>query len=427
MSCHISFRDIVFTPSTEGVRVIISTDVPSHIWVRLTTVKPRIHKKTAYIRGLPLLDDVRFCFDVFTDFEQTEPGDTLVHTFWLADWTVCTTKWLYLWGNVAGVTCVSTSVPFHYHNDGVSPVTPPRVLRTFTTVEPNLVSYGTTNDWRKIDLSGLVDENASGVLIHWRRLHGGTETLIGVRKPEATGQHLGICRVGQQGWFVAGLDDDKQFEHRTFEPNSCEFWLMGYFNKNVHFFDDCVERIPWPLGFTTIDWSDLLPADAIAGIFLVGSPNVLQAAYGIRPFGSTRSTIWGSYTHHAIVKLNGLKVDYGKDRNGSEYRFRHVLVGYITAGYIGETEGLPLPVGADSTWRDILCTSHYPDPQLAIIEWSSNAMLDVMGVRKWESNHTYAQQAGGHCWPMIHPHINGKGQLYRPNVNCEAWHMGSLD
>ncbi|MBA7538064.1 hypothetical protein ES705_30338 [subsurface metagenome] len=427
MACHISVRDIDFHPSETGVRIRVTTDVPSHLFLRLSSQTPRIHMKPSIRRGVAFAEDVRFCFTVFVDNEQDEVGDTVEHTWWEKNWPVCTTKWLYVWGSRLGEVCVSTTAPFHYHNDGVSPVTPPRVLKTFTTVEPNLISYGTTNDWRKIDLSGLVDENASGVLLHWRRMHGGTETSLGVRKPGATGQHLGISRVGQQGWFIAGLDDAKQFEHRTYEPNSCEFWLMGYFNKNVHFFDDCIERIPYPLGFTTIDWSDLLPADAIAGIFLVGSPNVDQAKYGVRPFGSTRSTIWGSCTHHLIVKLNDLKVDYGKDRAATEYRFRNVLVGYITAGYTGETEGLPLPVGADSTWQDILCTPHYPDPQLAIFEWVSTAVFDVMGARKWESNHTYVQQAYGHVWPMIHPHLNGRCQLYRPNVNCEFWLMGSLD
>ncbi len=70
------------------------------------------------------MDDVRFCFDVFDDFEQTEDGDTLIHTFSLVDWPICVTKWLYLWGSRAGVVCVSTSVPFHFHR--TAPLFPPR-------------------------------------------------------------------------------------------------------------------------------------------------------------------------------------------------------------------------------------------------------------------------------------------------------------
>ncbi|MBA7655924.1 hypothetical protein ES703_63835 [subsurface metagenome] len=70
------------------------------------------------------MDDVRFCFDVYDDFEQDEDGDTLIHTFSLVDWPICVTKWLYLWGSRAGVVCVSTSVPLHFHR--TAPLFPPR-------------------------------------------------------------------------------------------------------------------------------------------------------------------------------------------------------------------------------------------------------------------------------------------------------------
>ena len=69
------------------------------------------------------MDDVRFCFDVYDDFEQDEDGDTLEHTFSLEDWPVCTTKWLYLWGTIADIVCVSTSAPFHFHR--TAPLVPP--------------------------------------------------------------------------------------------------------------------------------------------------------------------------------------------------------------------------------------------------------------------------------------------------------------
>lgn len=427
MACFISFRDISFWPSTEGVRVIVTTDVPSHIWVRVTSVKPRIHKKTSIIRGLPLLDDVRFCFDVFDDFEQTEDGDTLEHTFWLKDWPVCTVKWLYLWGSRAGVVCVSTSVPFHYHNDGVSPVTPPRVLRAFTTVEPNLVSYGTPNSWWTYDLKGFVDENASGILLHWRHTSGALWSIINARMKGAGGYHGGISRLGGQSWLICGLDADKQFELRTSVVNTGEFWLMGYFNQNAHFLDLAIERVPTPAGWTTIDWSDVLPANAIAGIFHVGNTSSTVDEYGVRPVGSTRDTRVLGIFNTAIIKLNGIQVDYGKLSAGVEGRFRNSCIGYLTAGYTGETEGIELAVPADATWRDITCVQHYPHPQLLIIEWAAAAALNTMGARKWESNHSYSETGVGHSWPSVHPHDPGKAQLHRMVADDHYYLMGSLD
>ena len=118
VSCFISFRDITFEPTLAGVLITAVTDVPSHLWVRLSSKHPWIHKKTSLIRGLPLKEDLRFCFTVYEDNEQQEPGDTFTHTWVKPDWPECTTKWLYLWGSVAGETCVSTSPLFKYHNTG---------------------------------------------------------------------------------------------------------------------------------------------------------------------------------------------------------------------------------------------------------------------------------------------------------------------
>lgn len=125
MACHISVRDIDFHASTAGVRIRVTTDAPSHLWVRLSSQTPRIHKTPSLRRGVAFAEDVRFCFTIFEDNEQYEAGDTLTHTWWKENWPPCTTKWLYVWGMRAGETCVSTTAPFKYHNNGVDPVPPP--------------------------------------------------------------------------------------------------------------------------------------------------------------------------------------------------------------------------------------------------------------------------------------------------------------
>jgi hypothetical protein len=124
MPCHISVRDIDFHPSVSGVRIRVTTDVPAHLFVRLSSKKPLVHMKPSIRRGVAFAEDTRFCFTVFEDNEQNESGDTLEHTWWKTSWPVCTTKWLYVWGSRAGEVCVSTTAPFKYHNDGVEPVPP---------------------------------------------------------------------------------------------------------------------------------------------------------------------------------------------------------------------------------------------------------------------------------------------------------------
>lgn len=59
--------------------------------------------------------DRYFCFVVYTDNEQEEAGDTLVHTFIKRPWPVCETRWFYFWGSIAGLTCQSTTSIFELH------------------------------------------------------------------------------------------------------------------------------------------------------------------------------------------------------------------------------------------------------------------------------------------------------------------------
>lgn len=124
MGCHISVRNIDFHPSDTGVRICVTTDVPAHLFVRLSSQTPRIHKKPSLRRGVAFAEDVRFCFTVFEDNEQNEWGDTLEHTWWKENWPACTTKWLYVWGMRSGEVCVSTTALFKYHNTGLEPVPP---------------------------------------------------------------------------------------------------------------------------------------------------------------------------------------------------------------------------------------------------------------------------------------------------------------
>lgn len=119
MPCFISFRDVSYAPSLSSVLVTVLTDVPSHLWARVSANNPQIHKKSGVRRGYPMIEDLRFCFTAFTDYEQNETGDTLSHTFTLPDWSICQTKFIYFYGSQSGVICMSTSPPFKYHNDGM--------------------------------------------------------------------------------------------------------------------------------------------------------------------------------------------------------------------------------------------------------------------------------------------------------------------
>ncbi|MBA7705553.1 hypothetical protein ES703_114384 [subsurface metagenome] len=114
-----SIRDLKQVITPDGYILIAYTDVPCHLYCRMTLEPPRIHKKPSYRRGLSIADDVRFCFTVFEDNEQTEAGDTTTHTFVKEPWPVCETRWFYFHGTIGGDESPSTTPFFEKHFEGV--------------------------------------------------------------------------------------------------------------------------------------------------------------------------------------------------------------------------------------------------------------------------------------------------------------------
>lgn len=120
-----SVRNVTWTNFEDGFDLVVTTDVPCHLWMRHTLEKPRIHAKGSTRRGLTLMKDVRFCFTQFIDNEQEEAGDTLTHTFIKRGWPFCVIWHYYFWGYVNGNVSNSTSPLFELHNDFIAPPFPP--------------------------------------------------------------------------------------------------------------------------------------------------------------------------------------------------------------------------------------------------------------------------------------------------------------
>lgn len=237
MSQYYSLRDINFHASTEGVRIIATTDVPCHLYCRLSLQPPLIHKKPSYRRGLWLNDDVRFCFTVFEDNEQYETGDTYLHTFWKPDWPVCITKWCYFFASIGGVFCISTSPIFEHHNDGIDPVSPPDKLRTFNSITPEYYSCTGVNSWKTYDASGDISPDATGVILLLVNSDPGQENDMGCRKPGSSIITHGRMKRNGHTWAMCGVDSDMKFEVYSRRSAWQYFYIMGYTGPNVHFLD----------------------------------------------------------------------------------------------------------------------------------------------------------------------------------------------
>ncbi|MBA7633703.1 hypothetical protein ES703_41274 [subsurface metagenome] len=102
-----------------AMELIISTDIPVHLFMRWTNVQPVTHAQELIRRGISLPNATRYCFVAWEENEQEEAGDTYVHTFIKPDWAICETRWFYFIGTKQAEESPSASPIFYLHRKGV--------------------------------------------------------------------------------------------------------------------------------------------------------------------------------------------------------------------------------------------------------------------------------------------------------------------
>ena len=95
--------------------VIITTNVPCHLFLYWTDIEPLKHPLTKLRRGKLVPWDTRWCFVSYHENEQLEAGDTLFHTFLKPEWIPCKHIWYTLRGNINTKRCPSVGPIFKYH------------------------------------------------------------------------------------------------------------------------------------------------------------------------------------------------------------------------------------------------------------------------------------------------------------------------
>ena len=113
--CFISVRDVAPFRIPDGVKLVVTTDIPSHLFMRWSLHVPRSHTIPIQRRGVWHYADRYFCFTVYEDNEQEEAGDTLIHTFLKVPWPICQCRYFYFWGKVGDTVCVSDTPCFQLH------------------------------------------------------------------------------------------------------------------------------------------------------------------------------------------------------------------------------------------------------------------------------------------------------------------------
>ncbi len=161
---HWGLLDVQYTYLDDGYTIVATTDVPAHLFKRETTIPPRKHAKPSWVRGIALQGDIRFCFDVYTDFEQNEPGDTLTHTFTQTDWPVGQRRWFYFVGKIGGLETPSETAIFDFVFPGPPPDIPPPIEKHFIASQNNRTLWYSHGSW------ATAHNTASGNIHPWWEL-----------------------------------------------------------------------------------------------------------------------------------------------------------------------------------------------------------------------------------------------------------------
>lgn len=111
---------IAYTHLLSNVVIRITTNNPCHLFCYYTDIKPDIHKNSRTLRGLKVPWGAYFCFVAWNTIEQIEPGDTLIHTFSIPDWSYCQTLYFCFKGTVASIDSPSISPIFQHHHPGLT-------------------------------------------------------------------------------------------------------------------------------------------------------------------------------------------------------------------------------------------------------------------------------------------------------------------
>ncbi len=405
MPCRISIRDVTFTPSTDGVRIVVETDVPCILYCRLSEKEPWIHKKPSLRRGVQFAEDVRFCFTVFEDNEQHEQTETYFHTFWKPSWPVCKTKWLYFWGTISGDTCISTSPIFKYHNDGVSPVPAPDKMDVFNSIEPQLITPYAAGTWQPYDCSHFVNPDSNGVVLYIHHKSGAANHHFGIRKKGQAYSGYGYFLLNSHQWAVVGLDAEKKFEALGWHLAYFDVWAMGYTGRQVKFLDEPHEITPSAVDvWETKDLAGQCPqaVGAFSNIFGVGA---VGPYFDIRKYGSTDDHY---QTHKWACPFVGLDPDQKcqiKMHDVLTSNEQCFIIGYVVSDIYAYTDVRQLPNWGLGNWNPNPIDYQTAAPRWGILKVTCPSGGTIWGARKQNSvredkrNMNYLLYVYVHCDP----------------------------
>lgn len=388
------------------------TDVLSRIYIRVSEQQPWIHKKPSLRRGVQFAEDVRFCFTVYQDYEQFESGDTLTHTFWLDDWPVCTTKWLYIWGMQGAEICVSTSPIFHYHNDGESPIPPPQPMKQLNAIDPEYHVFPGGPAWNNYDFSRDIPEGATGVVLCLKNSDGGVNNRVAVRKPGADYDIYSPMQKGSLTWVIVGVDDNRQIQYRCQDPSDLVCYLLGYTGYNVVFPDTSIDITPTAGG---VHQAHNIGAQWSGAKFIftdLGSEDLWNTQHSIRPVGSTKFIYQGSYRKWPFAALSADGKVECAIQNAPAPTTKWVAYGYIKEDITVSQNGINFGDFVAGAWKEVDFSGLSVDAEWGFIEVYHPFSASELRARKNMGFFSWPGASANHNYIISHLWHDEKCELY---------------
>ena len=405
-----------------GFKLTLTTDVPCHLIMRWTLIVPQQHKIPVYRRGIALHTDKYFCFDTYTDNQQKEAGDTLIHTFIKKNWPICQTRYFYFHGTIDGEPSPSTTAIFKKHQVEAKKET---MMPLFNSLEPQSFRPLISDTWADFDLSKIVPEGATGAVFHLINTDAGASRHVGLRMKGSTDFYGGSMKRNAHTWAMVGLDENLMCQGLSEVPASQHFLLVGYTGEYCTFFVNGTDIKPAAkIAWVDTDLSALCPG-GIAAIIEFATHLDTQDFMGARKHGSTDDRHRGSYHMWMVVGLdaNGHIDLWDQDWPVSADAFN--LIGYITAGATFFTNADNISPVADGTWKTVSLGGYLANPVIAFIELDSGAGAEDYAIRKNAFTAEHYYDVDNHNFAIIHPNTpNATMQVKLENATIRLFLLG---
>ena len=410
-----SIRDIEQIPKPTGYHIVLTTDVPCHLFMRWTLEKPRTHKDPVLRRGVYFPEAVRFCFVEYRDNEQEEAGDTLTHTFIKLDWPVCQTRYFYFWGTVNGELSPSESPLFTKHRLA-PPVPPPELMYQLNSIEPQLYTIAGNDIWNTFDSSHDCPPDATGALILVENTHMTADYRIALRKNGTTFEHYTPHFRNTISAVLVGFDQDRKWQAKAQIGTAFKLWLYAYTGRDVVFLDQPVDIMPTASNvYQTKDMSSVAPGAIILLTEIVAAESTIWN-YSIRALGSTKelyqygSHAWPFTALDAAGKIEVKHLDITKP--GSRWK----AIGYIKQDATTEPNPPPVPGIPLSTWTTKASGLAVPGAKFTFVEIVATAGTTTTALRKGHSILDLKRAADYHGWWISCLHYDATADYYKANA-----------